>query len=316
MQQTPPNAPTKVIEETTGTLPSRKKRKCHYQKTPPFHAILKGEGGKSIHISLDEPATDEECPLTIAPMADDELEFLPGITFFITQPRVRKLQLPCGHAFGAMNLIYYFARSGMRCPCCRAGLKCKLNPETVPMHFRSRFVARIDECTRTDSDEQIRADELLARTLSNFEDPLGIIETFAGFSISVINMSVYIYDTETSQVPLRSLEFRLTSGPGALPIEYYLSSEDRLSFRQGVLENHSVNYISLVAHLRTTTNRLIELGRTSIIPVRTSPSHPESPFSIGRLRSIPAGDTVFDILNSSGNSSIRWRRLPGLVIIP
>jgi hypothetical protein len=296
----------------------KKKRRCHNPKAPPFHAILKGEVGKSIHVTLDMPTADEECPLTIAPMADDELDFLPEVTFFITQPKVRKLQLPCGHAFGVMNLIYYFARSGMRCPCCRAGFKCKLNPETVPLHFRSKFVAKIDECTRDENSEQIQADEMLARSLTNFDDTFGVIETLTGFNTSMVNMSVYIYNTPTSQVPSGSLEFRLLNRLDVVPIElgvYYLSSEDRVVFRQQVLENQSVNYISLVAHIRTTTSRLLELGRTGIIPVRPSSSQPAHDFDIGRIRSIPAGDTVFDILNSSGRSHIRWRRLPNLVII-
>lgn len=86
-------------------------------------------------VRLFKPTNDEECPITLCPMKDDMLDFLPDQSFFPHLPELRKAQLPCGHSFGTMNLLYYFSRNSTMCPHCRAGFASPLSPDCIPAHL-------------------------------------------------------------------------------------------------------------------------------------------------------------------------------------
>jgi hypothetical protein len=87
-----------------------------------FDQILYGQNGCKIVVRLEAPAPGEECPLTLSPIAEDSLEFLQPTTAYLTAfPAYKKMTLPCGHGFGALSILYHFARRNMLCPCCRRG---------------------------------------------------------------------------------------------------------------------------------------------------------------------------------------------------
>jgi hypothetical protein len=79
---------------------------------------------KSLCLSmlLSEPSADEECPITMEPIARSYLHFLPGAPLFEEHPLLLKATLQaCNHSFSATALLFHFACSGMACPCCRQG---------------------------------------------------------------------------------------------------------------------------------------------------------------------------------------------------
>lgn len=133
---------------------------------PPFHVILYGHNGRKMDVTLESAAEGEECPLTLGPIAEDTLDFLqPTTTWFANFPEVKKAVLPCGHSFGALNILYHFARRNMRCPCCRAGMDTRLTFRCIPPLFRNLMEAKIIRELREDTDELVENDHRVASNL-------------------------------------------------------------------------------------------------------------------------------------------------------
>lgn len=299
--------------------PDKKKRRYRPPPpdAPPYRICMRSESGTFTTAFLDVPAEDEQCPLTISPIAEDELDFLPGVTYMVNKPLARRIKLSCSHAFGAMNLLYHFARRDMRCPCCRAGKKSRLDVRAVPMHFRVALVARIEAQTRADAEEQTRADEAIARDLGRFEDPTSLMDTFMPMlGGQIVNMTVYVHssmsvDTHSSA---SGMEFTLSPAPvnnnGNADVApgfrtiFVPGTADRRMLNE-IFEDTSVTFVSLVAHTRSATNRVVELARTDTFLLRSPP-----PWNGGVYRTIAAQHTFFDILplgDSRGNVFVRWR---------
>jgi hypothetical protein len=134
---------------------------------PPFYDKLYGGGGRHLAVTLEAPSEGDMCPLTLSPIADDCLDFLSeGATWFASFPTVKKMVLPCGHSFGALSLLYHFARRNMRCPCCRAGLDSQVQIGSVPAHLRLTFSSKVDEERAREDEEQEEADARVAASLS------------------------------------------------------------------------------------------------------------------------------------------------------
>lgn len=128
--------------------------------TSPFTYELIAKGGRadekvSTTVTLSIPAAEEECPLTLEPIAQSKLDFLPDTPFVSDRPLHSKLTLPCGHSFHALTLVYSFCKSGMVCPFCRAGNAAKADPAFLPDHFRAVFAERIGRLL----EEERREDE-------------------------------------------------------------------------------------------------------------------------------------------------------------
>ena len=105
---------------------------------------------EKLFVRFERPGSDENCPLTLLPMCTDSLSIMPDRTFFPDAPDLRKLILPCGHAFGALNLVYHFCNSKMQCPLCRSGLKSPMDPRRLPEHLIDPL---LDAVLRMDDDE-------------------------------------------------------------------------------------------------------------------------------------------------------------------
>lgn len=162
--------PTLCVPPSPSKRQSKPKSKPRGRRSrvmgPPFRVILYGQSGRKLDVTLEAPAEGEECPLTLAPIADDTLEFLqPTTTWFVSFPDVKKAVLPCGHSFGALNILYHFARRNMLCPCCRAGHDTRLAFRCIPPLFRNLMEARILRELRTDTDELVESDRRAASGL-------------------------------------------------------------------------------------------------------------------------------------------------------
>jgi hypothetical protein len=153
-------------------VPKTKSGKRYRPPGPPFYDKLYGGSGRHLAVTLEEPSAGEVCPLTLSPIADDCLDFLSdGATWFTAFPAVKKMVLPCGHSFGALSLLYHFARRNMRCPCCRAGLDSQVQLACVPAHLRLTFSAKVDEERAREDEEQEEADARVAASLSGAYPP-------------------------------------------------------------------------------------------------------------------------------------------------
>lgn len=123
---------------------------------PPFHEKFHAQNGRVMRIRLEVPQEGEECPLTLSPIAEDALEFLrPETTYFAAFPTVKKMVLPCGHGFGALQCLYHFTRRNMLCPCCRQGVDSRLALFCVPTHMRSALSHKVSEELRRDDREVV-----------------------------------------------------------------------------------------------------------------------------------------------------------------
>jgi hypothetical protein len=267
--------------------------------------------GEGIRVALSKPADGETCPLTLSPIAEDGLEFLPGVSFFPMLPDVRRMTLPCGHAFGAMSLVYHFARQSMACPFCRAGPRARICADSIPHHFRVQMIREVNTQHLRDIEEQTAADAAVARELEmggaaedsdadSDEEGVGVVV----IDFERVYVSVY-YHAEDSAIPTLGMQFRLEldqnppEGPNA-PFTFHMPFPDRrllaLQF-----SDFPPRQISLVAHTRSATNHPIELGRT--------PPFASNSQVIAEPRLIPAGGSHFEffqIQNPFTVQFIRW----------
>ena len=148
--------------------PKNKRGKRYRPFRPPFHELLYGMNGKKIRIRLEVPDPEEECPLTLDPIKDDALPFLSqDARWFTAFPEVTKATLACGHGFGALNLLYHFARRNMLCPCCRAGINDRLSLHCYPQHLRLRLNAKVRAELDTDEQEHVREDRVAATAIAS-----------------------------------------------------------------------------------------------------------------------------------------------------
>jgi hypothetical protein len=290
--------------------PKKKRQRCCAQ--PPFHSMLHTKGGKSMRISIDVPAADEQCPLTMSAISEDCLDFIPGETYIASMPEARKIILPCGHGFGAMSITYHFARRDMRCPCCRAGHKQKMSAESIPFHFRAKLVAHVEAAEQEDVDEQTREDERVALELGAAGSIARMTEYYVDALQEIIEnravkMTVFFYGGETAEAPFMFMLFNMTPIGQTLSavtrdVSFRLIDDHCRELRRQIEENQTLR-VSFVAHSRSMSNeRVVELARTEIFQAQTVsddqrvnrliPTGTSSEFEILRLGEPSVGDPV------------------------
>ena len=171
---------------------------------------------KAMLLSLSEPAPDEECCITLEPISEYRLSFLPpsfkeGI--MEDHPSLTKASLPCGHGFNALALLYHFAKNSMTCPFCRAGHdKVQINEQSIPKHLRWLFTQHLESMKAQDNSEQIANDAAEASRMLEQEVSHG-----GGFlPMTRIVLLLFAFDSADddgsgSTEPMMALELPLTS---------------------------------------------------------------------------------------------------------
>lgn len=293
-------------------MPSRKRevssQTVHYR-------VLKSVDSKAIRVRLAVPPPAETCPLTMSPIADDELDFIPGGSFLQTLPLVKQITLPCGHVFGALNILYHFARRNMLCPCCRRGSASPIDAKYIPKHLRPAIVARVAHETRQEHAEQIGGDWALASQDLPSSAWITLVDR--------VQISVYPH-IGLGDFPFAGFEFQLNSehilptpsvpvlqSPFAPPIVFELSSDDSRLISSH-LRDLAVTQISLVVHARSLTDRVVELARTDAFDIDGAPggrtvdggvSHfavrqtpPTEPFGLDALKWVAPMDLFHSLL--------------------
>jgi len=135
----------------------------------PSRLIVRSMGpvleSKSLCLTLTEPEKNEECAITMDPIADYRLPFyLPEpCTLLLSRPKLTKATLPCGHGFSALALVYHFAKNSMTCPCCRAGHeRVQMGEQSIPPHLRRAFSEHLERVKADETREQIASDAIAA----------------------------------------------------------------------------------------------------------------------------------------------------------
>lgn len=192
-------------------------------------------------ITLTAPEPDEECAITMEPMAEYRLPFVPD-TFkkqclIKTQPTLTKATLPCGHGFSALALVYHFLKNSMTCPCCRAGqANERMGEKFVPPHMR-RFFSKQLALTRTaEEQEQITTDALAAAQMLQYEVSYEIL----ALPVTRLVLSLFAFsslDSSSSPEPTLALELPLTSSltTGTMECVSYGYSLHQLNLNLGIL---------------------------------------------------------------------------------
>ena len=208
-----------------------KKNKRYRPPGPPFHDKLCARNGRIMRIRLEVPDPSEECPLTLAPMSDDALEFLqPTTTWFQAFPAVRKMVLPCGHSFGALNILYHFARRNMLCPCCRSGLDSPVSHLCMPPHLRLTLSAKVDSEARREVEEQTSEDAMAAVMLAVGPGETAMVSVFPRGSSTTLTIG-----PGEPTVMVLSLEFAQDLSSGVeLWVEFYEAHAQLPSFSTAV----------------------------------------------------------------------------------
>ena len=171
-----------------------------------------------IEIALSKPSEGEECGITLEPIAEARLDFLPADAnpspvATHAGRELRKATLPCGHSFSAVAVLYHFAKNGMRCPNCRAGVEARMTPQSIPQHLRAAFVGHIERESEAERQEQVHNDMRLATELLEREVNGS---SGASFYLDRVVVSVYAYDGMDSLAPVsvQALPLRMMRAPG------------------------------------------------------------------------------------------------------
>jgi len=158
-------------------------------------------------IKLTIPEEDEECVITMEKISSYKLEFLDSdLTFFEEYPDVRKAQLPCGHSFHALALLYHFSRNGMSCPCCREGSTDVMDLVYVPEHIRKQFATQLEKQKKTEAQESL-ADNMV--TIANILEQEVNVNLGDFFIHHRIFVTMYFYENMDSIRPFMVSELPL-----------------------------------------------------------------------------------------------------------
>lgn len=224
----------------------------------------------NITVQLTAPKDpDEECPIALDKISLDELPFLLTFTYSKTRPAFKKMTLPCGHGFGAMQLTYAFARTNMRCPMCRAGSEKPLNPECIPRHFRELMMKHIHAEKAKDRAEQNAQNMAVARTLVSDQ----LADIFRRATMSGPMITFFEYDSMPSGG--RGLSVRPIM---SAPLTYIHSSDIQqngefvisIAHRRAITRNlrfTCINNVSLGVSLRNLYDLTITLAHSPVFPM-------------------------------------------------
>ena len=179
------------------------------------HSMEPVQSRVSLRVDLSVPAPDEECVITLEPISEYSLPFLPGTTGVLkNHPEQTKASLPCGHGFSAQALLYHLATNSMTCPCCRAGhVGERMATQSVPLHLRRPFSKHLEKVRSEDAREQVVSDALMAGRMmehevsSRFEMTISIPATRMVLSLCAFSSM----DRSLAPDPMLALELPLTS---------------------------------------------------------------------------------------------------------
>lgn len=158
-------------------------------------------------VRLSRPSDEDVCPITLNSISEDSLVHRGKQvdSYILSRPELKKMVLPCSHAFGALNLLYHFSRNGVSCPCCRQGPGGLLRSRGLPRHVAFAVCGRSTAAREADREESQRVDAALARQMQVFEvSLLGYVIENGGEVLTSAALAVTTFDHLTRVVTMRS----------------------------------------------------------------------------------------------------------------
>lgn len=238
------------------------KRQC-VRRT--FVARADGPCGSRLVLTLSRPEPDEVCPITMERIDDYQLDFLPAEprqALVKSQPQLTRVELPCGHAFSALAVLYHFTTTAMTCPCCRSGSPQPMTQHAIPAHLRRPFARRLEQLRAEERREQAAEDAHTVAELVQLEVTTRIRAFLRGWLVELI---VYAFDSPSSFVPGLAFSVSLsTSSPeaGAASMAFSSSgySARQLSSTLRALPRRPMAF-ELAVGMRDALGEVIELYR-------------------------------------------------------
>jgi hypothetical protein len=191
---------------------------------------------RTLLMTLSEPVEDEECSITLAPIREYRLPFMPEDEeapncVVEGAPQLAKASLPCGHGFNAMALLYHFVKNSMTCPICRAGhAQARMAEQSVPPCARKHFAEHLASLRVEETQEQIAADAMAAARMLEIE--VSRISHAGFMPMTRIVLILYAFDTMDVwrrdspgllEEPVLALELPLTSSLSLGTLEFVSS---------------------------------------------------------------------------------------------
>lgn len=88
---------------------------------------------------------ERDCPITGDTFDKSCIDCVPeGTALFLDRPNLCVAEMPCGHAFGVLPLLYHAVVGDMRCPVCRFGIERRMRPSCVPEHIRAQLSDQLE----------------------------------------------------------------------------------------------------------------------------------------------------------------------------
>ena len=273
---------------------------------------LVSEDSQSLSVILCTPDANDECPLTLDPIAQDSLSFLGDVScsklrsFYKHAPVLRKMTMPCGHSFGALNLVYHFARNSMFCPCCRDGLSGRLKASSLPLHLRGPIYSRALSEKRNQQQEELEEDRMVAEALSENTQNHSILSTVFGLRSIVhsnVNARLMLYSIESDEVDLNGQQVAATE----LKPLVYDSLYGLIVLQTDFFDRPASGNVAITVTGSTENNAPV-VSATEAFPVEAVENGPETlhysgAYGSGYLRLIPGSRGLFHIADYSGEGT-------------
>lgn len=227
---------------------------------------------------LEEPVPDEECPMTLEPIATYELECTAGLNISPTTPTKTKLTLPCGHGFSAIACLYYFVKKEMKCPLCRHGFDSRMNPESLPAHLKDKIMKHV---TKQWNEDQVEEES------DNFQTSVSIMmmdlqDSFITFHDNhTIVLVVYCYNEDDDTVPHASFDLEMKSSVVGDNIQFMLSRYALRSLSTNIRQCAVLKIVQFAIGIRCAQRDFMFLDRSSKVSID----------SLGTTRIIPGQRT-------------------------
>ena len=247
-------------------IPDRWPQKSRLRATIWAKTSEDAEEPAKLEVFLEEAFDDEKCPLTLEPIREDELDFMPGVSFLERYPTFKKMTLPCGHSFGAMTLTFYFGESNLICPCCRRGVHGAVDIDLLPQHFRARMsdqLLKVNERTKVETNAEDRQ-SLVLYFRENVED----LDTYMDTHTLMLAVLIYtkvdqVCESFQTLVSLVRQEQALDIWQDIENPIIYRADTEKIREMAGNLSKKGARQLSLATFARKPSGTVVNLDATS-----------------------------------------------------
>lgn len=216
-------------------------------------------GTYSITAKLAIPEADEVCAMTHEVISGYSLEFASDLSMVTDTPLMKKIILPCKHSFSAMACVYHFCKNQMRCPLCREGSDCAMDPQSLPVHLQAPLMKQVNTKHMEDraEEEMDNYREAVALLFENIQENL---ESFTEENSVVL--VAYCYDEDDQLVPLVSFDYELRTNITLTHIEFVLPRYSLRQLSMSISHSAPLNVIEFAIGIRSASRDFVFIDRS------------------------------------------------------